>query len=143
MSEQNKAVVRRLFEDHWNRKNRSLANELYAPSAVLNTPDGQLKGLQGATDLFDAYATAFPDFHLTLDDLVAEGDTVVARWRFEGTHRGPFAGIVATGRRVNVPNGIAMYRVAGGKVTEGHFAWDKFALMQQLGVLPLANTAGV
>ncbi|PYR62471.1 MAG: ester cyclase [Acidobacteria bacterium] len=143
MSEQNKAVVRRLFEDHWNRKNRSLADELYAPSAILHTPDGVLRGLQGATDLFDAYATAFPDFHLTLDDLVAEGDKVAARWTFEGTHRGPLAGIAATGKRVNVANGVAIYRVAGGKIAEGNFAWDKFELMQQLGVLPAAGTAGV
>ncbi|HXD20546.1 MAG TPA: ester cyclase [Vicinamibacterales bacterium] len=143
MSEQNKAVVRRLFEDHWNGRNRSLADELYAPSAILHTPDGVLRGLQGATDLFDAYATAFPDFHLTLDDLVAEGDKVVARWTFEGTNRGSFAGIAATGKRVNVANGIAIYRVADGKVAEGNFAWDKFDLMQQLGILPAANTAGV
>jgi len=143
MSEQNKAVVRRLFEDHWNRKNRSLANELYAPSAILHTPDGVLKGLKGATDLFDAYSTAFPDFHLTLDDLVAEGDKVAARWTFEGTHRGPLAGIPATGKRVKVGNGIAIYRLTGGKVAEGNFAWDKFELMQQLGVLPAATTARV
>lgn len=143
MSEQNKAVVRRLFEDHWNRKNRSLADELYAPSAILHTPDGVLRGLQGATDLFDVYATGFPDFHLTLDDLVAEGDKVAARWTFEGTHRGPLAEIAATGKRVKVANGIAIYRVVGGKIAEGNFAWDKFELMQQLGVLSAANAARV
>jgi predicted ester cyclase len=136
MSEQNKAVVRRLFEDHWNQKNRSLTDELFAPSAILHTPDGVLSGLQGATDLFDAYATAFPDFHLTLEDVVAEGDKVAVRWTFEGTHRGPFAGIAATGKRVNVANGVAIYRIAGGKVVEGNFAWGKLGLMQQLGVMP-------
>ena len=80
---------------------------------------------------------------MTIDDLIAEGDKVAVRWTFEGTHRGPLAGIAATGNRVNVANGVAIYRIVGGKIAEGNFAWDKFELMQQLGVLPAAGTAGV
>ena len=142
MSEQNKAVVRRLFEDHWNAKNPALVSELFAPTVSLHTPDGALTGLEGASFLLQAYATAFPDFHLTIDDLVADGDKVVVRWTFTGTHRGPLADVPATGKRVNVPNGIAIYRLAGGKVGEGHFAWDKYALLQQLGVLATSSAAG-
>ena len=142
MSEQNKAVVRRLFEDHWNAKNPALVSELFGPTVSLHTPDGALTGLDGASFLLQAYATAFPDFHLTIDDLVADGDKVVVRWTFTGTHRGPFADVPATGKRVNVPNGIAIYRLAGGKVGEGHLAWDKYALLQQLGVLATSSAAG-
>ena len=142
MSEQNKAVVRRLFEDHWNAKNPALVSELFAPTVSLHTPDGALTGLDGASFLLQAYATAFPDFHLTIDDLVGEGDKVVVRWTFAGTHRGPLADVPASGKRVNVPNGIAIYRLAAGQISEGHFAWDKYALLQQLGVLATGSGAG-
>ena len=135
MSEQNKAVVRRLFEEHWNAKNPALVSELFAPSVSLHTPDGVLTGLDGAAFLLQAYATAFPDFHLTIDDLIADGDKAVVRWTFTGTHRGPLADIPATGKRVDVSNGIAIYRLAAGRISEGHFAWNKYELLQQLGVL--------
>lgn len=135
MSEQNKTVVRRLFEDHWNRKNAALVREFYTPTVSLHTPDGELTGLEGASLLLQAYSTAFPDFHLTIDDLVSEDDKVAVRWTFRGTHRGPLADVPATGKSVNVANGIAIYRLAAGKISEGHFAWDKYELLRQLGVL--------
>ena len=142
MSEQNKAVVRRLFEDHWNAKNPALVSELFAPSVSLHTPDGVLTGLDGASLLLQAYATAFPDFHLTIDDLVADGDKVVVRWTFTGTHLGPLADVPASGKRVDVPNGIAIYRLAAGRFSEGHLTWNKYELMQQLGVLAASGAAG-
>ena len=71
MSDQNKAIVRRLFEDHWNSKNAALLSELFAPTVSLHTPDGVLTGLDGASSLLQAYATAFPDFHLAIDEVVA------------------------------------------------------------------------
>ena len=142
MSEQNKAIVRRLFEDHWNAKNPALVSELFAPSVSLHTPDGVLTGLDGASFLLQAYATAFPDFHLTIDDLVADGDKVVVRWTFTGTHRGPLADVPASGKRVDVPNGIAIYRLVAGRISEGHFARNKYELLQQLGVLPASSAAG-
>lgn len=142
MSVQNKAVVRRLIEDHWNGKNGALVGELFAPTVSLHTPDGVLSGLEGASFLLQAYATAFPDFHLTIDDLVAEADRVVARWTFSGTHLGPLADIPASGKTVSVPNGIGIYRLVGGKVSEGHFTWNKYLLLQQLGVLAQSSPAG-
>ena len=133
MSEQNKAIVRRLFEDHWNGKNAALVSEFFAPTVSLHTPDGVLTGLDGASSLLQAYATAFPDFHLAIDEVVAEGDKVVVRYAFTGTHRGPLAGIPASGKRASVKNGIGIFRVASGKVSEAHFSWDKYGLLQQLG----------
>ena len=69
MSEENKAVVRRIIEDHWNAKNHELVPELFAETVSIHTPDGVLKGLDGASTLLQAYATAFPDFRLSIDDL--------------------------------------------------------------------------
>jgi steroid delta-isomerase-like uncharacterized protein len=142
MSEQNKAVVRRLIEDHWNGKNGALARELFAPTVSLHTPDGVLTGVEEASFLLQAYATAFPDFRLAIDDVVAEGDEVVVRWTFTGTHRGPFADVPASGKQVSVPNAIGIFRLVADKVGEGHFAWNKYALLQQLGVLPASSSAG-
>lgn len=136
MSEENKRVVRRILEEHYNRKNAALASELFAPGVSLHTPDGVFTGLDGASALLQAYATAFPDFNLAIDELVAEADRVVVRYRFTGTNRGPLGDIPATGKRVNVADGIGIYRLAAGKVTQAHFAWDKYGLLQQLGVLP-------
>jgi len=98
MSEQNKAVVRRLIEDHWNAKNGALVSELFAPTVAIHTLDGVLNGLDGASTLLQ---TAFQDFHLFIDDLVADADKVAFRWTFNGTHRGPLADIRATGKQVS------------------------------------------
>ena len=135
MSEQNKAVVRRVFEDHWNNRNADLVSELFTSDVSINTPDGVLNGHEGASALLEAYTTAFPDFHNTTEDLFADGNQVVIRWTFRGTHGGPFAGIEATGKEVSVPGGIGVFRVDGGKISEGHMSWDKYSLLQQLGAL--------
>jgi steroid delta-isomerase-like uncharacterized protein len=133
MSEQNKAVVRRIVEDHWNRKNPGLVGELFATSCSLHTPDGILQGQDGAGLLYSTYATAFPDFRVSTDDMLADGNKVVVRYTFTGTHKGPLTTVPASGRQVTV-QGIGIFRLTGGKVDEVHFVWDKFALLQQIGV---------
>lgn len=140
MSEQNKAIVRRIVEDHWNQKNGSLAGELFADEVALYTPDGDLLGVDGAIGLYNAYANAFPDFRLRADDVIAEGDRVVVRYTFLGTHRGQLADIAPTGRPANA-QGIVIFRLAGGKANEVRFVWDKYALLQQLGALPQSSPA--
>ena len=140
MSDQNKDVVRRVIEDHWNQKNGSLASELFAKDVSLFTPDGDLQGVEGASGLYNAYATAFPDFRLRSDDVIAEGDRVAVRYTFTGTHRGQLADVAATGRAVNA-QGIVIFRVADAKVNEVRFVWDKYSLLQQLGALPQPSPA--
>ena len=139
MSEQNKALVRRLIEDHWNAKNPALVSELFAPTVTIHTPDGVLNGLDGASALLQAYATAFPDFRLIIDDLVADADKVAFRWPFNGTHSGPLAGIRASGKQVSVSNNVGIFRIADGKVNEARLCWNKYALLQQLGALPASS----
>ena len=136
MSEENKTVVRRIIEEHWNNRNEALVSELFASDVSLDTPDGVLTGLEGASSLLQAYSTAFPDFRLIIDDLFADGNQVVFRWTFIGTNHGPLGDTAATGRHVSVPRCIGIFRLDGGKVNQGHLAWDKYALLQQLGVIP-------
>ena len=135
MSEQNKAVVRRIVEDHWNKKNPALIEELFATNCVFHTPDGALQGQDGARQLYSAYTTAFPDFSLRTDDILADDNRVVVRYTFTGTHKGPLAAVPASGKQANV-QGIVIFRLAGGRADEVRFVWDKFALMQQIGALP-------
>src|SRR5262245_28454294 len=141
MSEQNKAVVRRIVDDHWNAKNAALVSELFAPTLSLHTPDGALTGLDGASLLLQTSPTALPDFHLAIDEMIAEGDKVVVRYGFTGTHGGPLADLPASGKRASVWGSIGIFRVVEGKVSEGHMVWDKYELLRQLGALAPSNTA--
>ena len=135
MSEQNKAAVRRIVEDHWNKKNASIASELFGANCLIHTPDGELRGVEGATQLLGAYGTAFPDFHITVEDNIAEGEQVALRYTFSGTHKGQLGPTAASGKRV-ATSGITIFRFAGGKVAEARFEWDRVSLRQQIGSLP-------
>jgi steroid delta-isomerase-like uncharacterized protein len=137
MSEQNKNVVRRLFEEVWNKGNLSVADELFAPNYAhhdLSTPDVG-RGPESEKKRATLYRTAFPDLRLTIEDIIAEGETVMARWSCRGTHKGDFSGIAPTGKQINI-SGVTIARLANGKFAEGWVNWDALGLMQQLGVVP-------
>jgi steroid delta-isomerase-like uncharacterized protein len=119
-----------------------LVGELFAPTASLHTPDGVLSRLEGASYLLQAYATAFPDFNMAIHDMLSEGNQVVVRYTFAGTHLGPLADIPASKRAVSVPNGVLIFRLEASKVVEGFFMWDKYALLQQVGALGSSSLAG-
>lgn len=136
MSEENKAIFRRYFEEVLNAGNLDLVDELIARTYVSHYPTGYDfgGGPGGVKQIVTAVRAGFPDVHFTVEDLLAEGDKVVGRWTFRGTHQGDFMGILPTGRKVSVM-GIAIYRIARGKITEAWVAWDSMGLMQQLGAV--------
>ncbi|MCS6926799.1 MAG: ester cyclase [Candidatus Binatia bacterium] len=137
MSAENKAVFRRYFEEVLNAGNLDLVDDLIARSYVSHYPTGYDfgGGPEGVKQIVSAVRTGFPDVHFTVEDVIAEGDRVVGRWTFRGTHQGDFMGIPPTGRKVSVM-GIAIYRIARGKIAEAWVAWDAMGLMQQLGAVP-------
>jgi len=142
MSEHNKAIVRRLVEELWNKGNLSVADELFAPNyehhdaSTLDFGRGPESEKKRAT----LYRTAFPDIRLTIEDIIAEGETVMTRWSCRGTHKGDLSGIAPTGTQINI-SGVTIARLANGKLAEGWVNWDALGLMQQLGVVPeLAKT---
>jgi steroid delta-isomerase-like uncharacterized protein len=143
MSEHNKAIVRRLFTELWNNGNLSVADEVFAPNYAHydpSTPDFG-RGPDSEKKRAALYRTAFPDLHLTIDDVIAEGETVMTRWSCRGTHKGDLNGIAPTGRSITI-SGVTVARVSNGKIVEGYVNWDALGLMQQLGVVPqLANRA--
>jgi steroid delta-isomerase-like uncharacterized protein len=137
MSEQNKTNVRRLFEEVWNKGNVSVADELFATTYThhdSSTPDVG-RGPDSEKKRVTLYRNAFPDLRLTIDDMIAEGETVVARWSCRGTHKGELNGIAPTGKQVNI-TGVSIARFTNGKMFEGYVNWDALGLMQQLGVVP-------
>jgi predicted ester cyclase len=81
------------------------------------------------------YRTAFPHFRLTIEDIIADGETVTARWSCRGTHKGALGEIAPTGKEFNI-SGVSVVRFANGKMSEGWINWDALGLMQQLGVVP-------
>jgi steroid delta-isomerase-like uncharacterized protein len=127
-TEENKALVRRQIEDVWNNDHREAMLTYWDEMAAADL-------LHGHTLLH----TAFPDFHITIEDIIAEADKVVTRMLFHGTHQGPFFGIPPTGKYVEW-GAIRIYRIADGKLVETWAMQDRLGLMQQLGaVLPPAR----
>jgi steroid delta-isomerase-like uncharacterized protein len=137
MSEQNKTMVRRLFDELWNKGNLPVADELIAPTYThhdASTPDVG-RGPESEKKRVTLYRTAFADMRLTIEDLIAEGETVVARWTCRGAHKGDLNGIAPTGKQIAI-SGVSVVRFTGGKMVEGWINWDALGLMQQLGVVP-------
>jgi steroid delta-isomerase-like uncharacterized protein len=137
MSEQNKTNVRRLFDELWNKGNLPVADELIAPIYThhdASTPDVG-RGPESEKKRVALYRTAFNDLRLTVEDMIAEGETVVARWSCRGTHKGDLSGIAPTGKPITI-SGVSIARFDNGKMVEGFVNWDALGMMQQLGVVP-------
>lgn len=137
MSEGNKNVVRRLVEEVWNKGNMTVIDELFTPNYThhdASTPDLG-RGPESEKKRATLYRTAFPDLRVTMEDIIAEGETVVSRWSCRGTHKGDLGGIAPTGKQLNI-SGVTIARLANGKIAEGWVNWDALGLMQQLGVVP-------
>jgi len=136
MSEANKAVVRKVVEEIWNRGNLAAIDELMAPDFVNRDPANPgVTDRESLRQSVAAFIKAFPDRHVVVEELIAEGDKVAKRWSNRATHRGEFKGIPPTNNPVSV-TGISIYRVAGGRVAECTWSYDALGLMRQLGVLP-------
>jgi steroid delta-isomerase-like uncharacterized protein len=137
MSDANKNVVRRLFDEVWNKGNLPVADQLFASIYAHHDPSTPDFGHGPESEKLRAtlYRTAFPDFRLTIEDLTAEGETVTARWSCHGTHKGDLNGIAPTGKPFSI-SGISIARFISGRMVEGWINWDALGLMQQLGVVP-------
>ena len=142
-TEQNKALFRQLIEEFFNRGNMSRADEFLAPDFVEREelPPGIPRDREGVKQLTTMLRSAFPDFKATIDDIVAEGDKVVVRSTWSGTHKGEFMGIPPTGKSVSF-GVIDIIRIAGGKCVEHWGQMDSMGLMQQLGAIPAPGEGG-
>jgi len=135
MSAQNKALLQRWFDEVWNQGRADAIDELMAPDAVVHAATGPLRGPAEFRPFQAAYRSAFPDVHLRLEQIVAEGDMVAARWIATGTHQGDGLGFAATGRRAEF-QGMVFARIRDGQFVEGWDCFDQLGLLQQLGAVP-------
>ena len=133
---ENKAVITRFVEEVLNQGKLDHVEQLMLPDFVQLDPfPGQGPGREGVKGVVAAFRSAFPDMHWAIEEQVGEGEKVVSRLAFTGTHRGEFMGIPASGKRVHV-KGVAVDRVAGGKMADSRVLMDTMSMMRQLGALP-------
>jgi predicted ester cyclase len=141
-TEENKALIRRLVAEGWNQGNLATLDEIIAPNFVDHSPmvPNLSPGSEGYKQFVVASRTACPDFWVTIEDLIAEGDTVVMRITAGGTHQGVWLGIPPTGKQFT-ETGIYIFRMAIGKVVERWGNQDDVGMMQQLGLIPAPGQA--
>lgn len=136
MEEANKAVVRKVIERFLNSADPDVADELFHPDFVdHNRSNPGMSGLENVKRSVADWHEAFPDTVSSLEDLLAEGDRVAARWTTRGTHRGEFLGLAATGNRIKVSSS-GIFRISGGKVVESWDHFDALGMLKQLGATP-------
>jgi steroid delta-isomerase-like uncharacterized protein len=140
--EEGKALVERFYDQVWNVGNVDVAAEVFAEDYVRHDlrPSEALAGPAGQAKIAADFRAAFPDLHMELDIVLAEGDLVAARWTTEGTNTGPWAGRPATGKRARFSGGN-IFRIEGGKVVELWNHRHDLGLMQQLGAEIYAGAA--
>ncbi len=143
MSEENKALARRFYEEVFNQENLEVADEIAAQDHVNHDPTlpDVPSGPEGLKQIVNLYHSAFPDANITVEDQIAEGDKVVNRWTGRGTHQGELMGVPPSGNRVEV-SGMDVMRISAGKIAETWSQYDAMGMMQQIGAVPEPGQAG-
>jgi steroid delta-isomerase-like uncharacterized protein len=132
----NNAIVRRFISEVLNDGHIDSTGDFFWEDMVEQVPlPGQGPGLAGLKDVLRGIRAAFPDMRWTVEEQIAQGDKVVTRFEWTGTHRDVFLGVGATGRAVKVW-GIVIDRLEGGKIKDTRIIMDTMGLMMQLGVFP-------
>ena len=133
MSEANKLLVRRWFEQVWNQKSEAAIDEMFDPKGKSHgfpDPDSVLLGPEAFKGVHRTFCGAFPDLHVDVEDVIAEGDRVAVRWRVAMTHSGDHLGFAATGKKGTL-DGSSFLIVKNNQVLEGWNQMDLQALMQK------------
>jgi predicted ester cyclase len=136
-TEDNKAIVRRVIEEIWEKGNLAAVDELIAPNFVMNDPNFEVHGPEGFKEMVKATHTAFPDIQSTIRDQIAEGDKVLTRFTQRCTHKGEFGwfGIAPTGKELTI-EGMEVVRIENGKLVERWVRLDLLGMLQQMDVMP-------
>jgi predicted ester cyclase len=127
---ENKELVRRYFDERWNHGSLDVCDELLSSSM----------DIEEQKEFVRAQHAALGDLHLTILDLLAEDDQVAIHWRIDGTHKGDFLGVAATGKPVTFL-GIALLRITDGKIADDIADWDNQSILEQLGAVPPTGQA--
>jgi steroid delta-isomerase-like uncharacterized protein len=133
----NSTLLRRYYEEVVNQGDLNAVDDIVAADYVShhNDPAHLPPGPAGVKAFISMTRQGFPDLHITVDDLFAQGDQVASMWTMEGTHTGEWFGAPASGKRAKW-SGIVITRFAGGKMAEDWYNFDQVSLLQQLGIIP-------
>jgi steroid delta-isomerase-like uncharacterized protein len=134
MPMENRALVRRLYEEVWNKRRFELLDELLSPTHALQSPTalGSEVGPKEYKRQILKLLVGFPDVRITIEEIVGENEKIVVNWTFSGTHDSKLMGIPATHKKVSV-DGITIHHVANGKIIDSFTSWDVLGFMKQLG----------
>jgi steroid delta-isomerase-like uncharacterized protein len=131
MSDTNRQLAQRWFEEIWNARNANVVDELLSQDGVGHMEGGDVRGRAQFHAVRNTLLDAFPDLRITVEDTVAEADQVVVRWRVSATHKGAGLGFAATNRPVEF-RGLTWLRFSNGLIVEGWDSWNEGALLQSL-----------
>ena len=131
MTEAERDFGRRWFEQVWNQRRREAIAEMLAPDGVIHDGGTDTTGPEGFYPFYERIRTTFPDLHMDIEDTFAEGDKICVRWSCTGKHTGDGLGIPPTHVTIHV-TGIAILRIAGGKLAEAWQNWDMLGMMEQI-----------
>jgi steroid delta-isomerase-like uncharacterized protein len=131
MAHHEKGTVRKFYNILSNGDLDAADDVVAADYVNHNAIPGQTQGLEGYKLAVKSLRAAFPDLHFTIEDQVAEGDKVASRYTVQGTHKGEFLGVAASGKKV-AWSAMVLQRVADGKVQESWLQWDQLGLLKQL-----------
>lgn len=134
-TKENKEIVCRFFDLGPSQGDISAARELLAPDFALHVPLPAAPGIQGIRDVVTACRAAFEHLNVTVEDMVAEGDKVAARFTARGIHKGAFMGLPPTGKPITM-TGIEIFRIENGRIAELWGEANLLGLMVQLGIVP-------
>ncbi|MFD8926374.1 ester cyclase [Streptomyces mirabilis] len=133
----NKRIMERFTSEFLPTGDPALARKFIGPDIVMHFGGRTQQGRDTYLGIVAANMKAFPDLRWTVEDMRAEGDTVAIRYTMTGTHKGPFAGVEATGRAIRAES-MAFYRLANGKIVEERAQLDMLSILQQMGAIPAA-----
>ena len=131
--EKNKELVRHYWDGKWNSRSSKILDERLSPDVVYRSPSMKMNGIDEYKEVYRAFASAFQDTRLTVDDIVAENDKVVSRVTIRCTHAGELEGIQPTGNRLTV-KAFTFFRLENGLIVEEHELLDELGMMHQLGL---------
>jgi len=135
MSVENEALLRRWFEEVWNKGRTEAVDEMMAVDAIAHgLGDTQVVGPAAFKGFHAKFKGAFPDIKISVDDILSQGDKVAVRFTIRATHQGDHLGVPATGREVSFP-AMSLVRCKDGQIAEGWNLVDMLAMMQQIGAV--------
>src|SRR5437667_9769883 len=135
---ENKAIIRQLYEEVWNKRRLELVDEIISPSHALHDPNatGSAVGPEAYKRLVTRFVTAFPDLRFVIEDFFGENEKLAVAWTISGTHKGEFMGIPATNKKVSV-DGITIIHTVNAQIRHINVTMQAGALLNEIRVLPV------